>query len=195
MSEIKKAQTQNPILDVIRDRWSARSFSDQAIEASTMNTILEAASWSFSANNEQPWRYAVAMRGTLLFDRFFDLLMAGNQPWCKNAGALVLSLGKKNLSFNGQHNSAMMHDVGSANMLLTLQANSMGIYTHVLGGYHADKVKEVFQLEEDLEPVYMIAMGYLDHPEKLEEPFKTREITPRSRKTVEEIVLDLKEIE
>lgn len=192
MSEIKKAQTQNPVLDIIKDRWSARSFSEKPISEDTMNTIIEAASWSFSANNEQPWRYAVAYKGTPLFEKFYDLLMGGNQPWCKNAAALVLSLGKKTYTSNGQPNSAMMHDVGSANMLLTLQANAFGIYTHVLGGYHAGRAAEEFQFDEDLVPVYMIALGYLDDSEKLEEPFKTREVTPRSRKQLNEVLIDLK---
>lgn len=192
MSEIKKAQTQNAVLEIIRDRWSARSFSDKPISEETMNTIIEAASWSFSANNEQPWRYAVAYKGTPLFERFYDLLMPGNQPWCKKAAALVLSLGKKTYTTTGHPNGAMLHDVGSANMLLTLQANAFGIYTHVLGGYHAGRAAEEFQFEEDLVPVYMIALGYLDDSEKLEEPFKTREITPRSRKKLNEVLVDLK---
>lgn len=191
MSDIKKANTKFEVIDIIKNRWSARSFSDKSISEETMQTLLEAASWSFSANNEQPWRYAVAYKGTPLFEKFFDLLMGGNQPWCKNAAALVLSLGKKTYTSNGQINSAMMHDVGSANMLLTLQANAMGIYTHVLGGYDAKKTVEVFNLDEDLVPVYMIALGYLDEPNKLEEPFKTREITPRSRKGLDEIMLEL----
>lgn len=191
MSEIKKAKTQFPVLDLIKDRWSARSFSEKEISEEVMNTLLEAAAWSFSANNEQPWRYAVAYKGTPLFDKFLDMLSGGNQPWCKNAGALVLSLGKKTYSSNGQLNTAMMHDVGSANMLFTLQANAMGIYTHVLGGYDAKRAESEFQYEEDLVPVYMIALGYLDDHEKLEEPFRTREITPRNRKNLREILVNL----
>lgn len=192
MSSIKIAHTKYPVLDIIRNRWSARSFSNQEITPETMETLIEAASWAFSANNEQPWRYAVAYKNTPEFEKLFSLLMGGNQPWCKNAAALVLSLGKKNYSSNNQPNSAMMHDVGSANMLLTLQANSMGIYTHVLGGYHADKVGDVFNLPEELTPVYVIALGYLDDHEKLDEPFRTREITPRSRKPLTEIMVGLK---
>jgi hypothetical protein len=33
----------------------------------------------------------------------------------------------------------------------------------------------------------MIALGYLDAPEKLEEPFKTRELTERARKSVSDV--------
>ena len=43
-----------------------------------------------------------------------------------------------------------------------------------------------------MEPVVFIALGYLDSPEKLEEPFKTREITPRTRKPLHQIVKRLK---
>lgn len=189
MSEIKKASTRYPVLDIIRNRWSARSFSDQEISEETMRTLIEAASWSFSANNEQPWRYAVAYRGTPLFDQFFELLSGGNKPWCKNAGALVLSLGKKTYTSNSQPNTAMLHDVGSANMLLTLQANAMGIYTHVLGGFDVAKCAESFHFGDDHVPVYMIALGYLDEFEKLEEPYRTREISPRIRKNVDEIIV------
>lgn len=191
MESIKRAKTQFPVLDVIKDRWSARSFSDKPISEETINTLIEAATWSFSSNNEQPWRFAVAHRGTPLFEKFFSLLAGGNQPWCKNAAVLILSIGKRTMTSNNMLNPAMMHDVGAANMLLTLQANSMGIYTHVLGGYDAKGTKEMFDLGDDFEPVYMIAAGYLDEPDKLVEPFKTREITPRSRKSVSEILIQL----
>ncbi|MBI3135075.1 MAG: nitroreductase family protein [Bacteroidetes bacterium] len=191
MNKTKKAQTQNPVLEIIRDRWSARSFSEKPISEETMHTLIEAASWAFSANNEQPWRYAVAYRGTPLFDTFLNLLSGGNRPWCKNAGALVLSLGKKTYTANGNTNTAMLHDVGAANMLFTLQANALGIYTHVLGGYDAVKMAELFNLGGDLVPVYLIALGYLDDHEKLEEPYRTREITPRSRKEISDLLLEL----
>ena len=79
--------------------------------------------------------------------------------------------------------------MGAANFALTLQANAMGIYTHVMAGY--DKARAVTELElpETVDSVAIIALGYLDSPDKLEEPFKTREITPRTRKSVAEVVL------
>jgi hypothetical protein len=50
------------------------------------------------------------------------------------------------------------------------------------------KTIETLNLDaEKLEPIAFLALGYLDEAEKLEEPFKTRELTPRSRKGVGEI--------
>jgi len=154
-----------------------------------MNTIVEAGSWAFSAMNEQPWRYIVALKDTPLFNKLFSLLAGGNQPWCKNAAALVLTIGKKTYTANGAINLTMMHDVGAANMLMTLQGNSMGIFSHVMGGFDAVKSREVFDLDDDLQPIAMMAFGFLDDAEKLIEPFKTRELTPRIRKPFDELIL------
>ena len=101
MNNIKKAITTFPVLDIIKNRWSPRSFSGQAISENDINTILEAATWSFSAMNEQPWRYVVAHRGTPLFELFYTALFPGNQPWNKQAGALVLSIQKTNYHQTG----------------------------------------------------------------------------------------------
>jgi nitroreductase len=190
MKHTKHATTQYPVMDIIKHRWSPRSFSGKDISAHDLNTILEAASWSFSAINEQPWRYIVAHKGTPLFDTFFNSLVPGNQPWNKQAAALVLSLQKTTFSSNGNANGIALHDVGAANMLLTIQANSLGIYTHLMGGFDKVKATSTLQLPGDTEAVVMIALGYPDDAEKLEEPFKERETAPRSRKQLSEIVLE-----
>ena len=190
MNTIKTAITHYPVLDIIKNRWSPRSFSTKLISAEALHTILEAGSWAFSAINEQPWRYIVAYRGTDLFNSLFALLFPGNQPWNKNAAALVVSIRKNTFAGNDKLNGSALHDVGAANMLLTLQANSMGIYTHVMGGFDDEKTASLLQLAEDLEPVVMIALGYPDHADKLEEPFKTREISARTRKPLSEIILN-----
>lgn len=191
MSQIKKAETIHPVLEIIKNRWSPRSFSGKAISSEDMDTILEAATWSFSSRNEQPWRYVVAHKDTDLFHTFFELLSPGNQPWNKKAAALILSLGKETYGETDKINLSMLHDVGAANMLLTLQANSMDICSHILEGFNKEQTITLLKLEKHLIPVVMIAMGYLDDAEKLEEPFKTRETSRRSRKELSEIVLNL----
>ena len=189
MNDIKKAKTIYPVLDIIKNRWSPRSFSDKDISSEDLNTIIEAATWSFSAMNEQPWRYVIARRGTALFMAFLKTLYPGNKPWNNQAAAFVLSINKTKFEGTDSININALHDIGAANILLTLQANSMGIYTHMLAGYSKDQVRKLLVLADGLEPVVLIALGYLDEPEKLDEPFKTRELTSRSRKGLDEILL------
>ncbi|MEO5893145.1 MAG: nitroreductase family protein [Ferruginibacter sp.] len=190
MNDIKKAVTNYPVLDIIKNRWSPRSFSDKAIVKDDLNTILEAASWAFSAMNEQPWRYLVAQRGSALFNIFLESLYPGNLPWNRQAAALILSVQKTVYSGSGKTNESALHDIGAANILLTLQANSMGIYTHIIGGFNKEQLTILLQLDKNSEPVVLIALGYPDDAEKLEEPFKSRETSPRSRKALSEIILD-----
>jgi nitroreductase len=189
MIQYKTAITQYPVSDSIKNRWSPRSFSGEAISEPALHTIVEAATWAFSAMNEQTWRYMIAQKGTPLFDQFFDTLFPGNQPWNKQASALILSVAKTNMADGITPNVSAMHDVGAANMLLTLQANSMGIYTHLVGGFDRNKITALLQLEGDVVPVVMIALGSPADAEKLDEPFKTREKAPRSRKPINEIIM------
>ena len=190
---IKIAKTEHPVLDVIKNRWSARSFSDKLISEKDLHTLFEAASWAFSANNAQPWEFVYAHKEDKeAFEKMHSCLVGGNQPWTKNAAVLMAVLAHTKLE-NGQENKAARHDVGSANTTLMLQATSMDIYGHVMGGFDVKKAVELLNIDTNvMEPVVFIALGYLDSPEKLEEPFKTRENTPRTRKPLQQIIKRLK---
>ncbi len=184
---IKIAKTNNPVIDLIKDRWSARSFSPKDISQHELETILEAGSWAFSSSNSQPWNFIYTHRKDASFQKLVDCLMGGNQPWAKNASVLIAVLANKK-NDNGTENKIAKHDVGAANATLMLQALSMGIYGHVMGGFHADKTIETLSIDaEKHEPIVFIALGYLDSADKLEEPFKARELTARSRKSLSEI--------
>lgn len=184
---IKEAKTIYPVHDLISKRWSARAFSDKQISEEEILTLLEAASWASSSVNEQPWNYVYSFKNTVGFEKMWDLLSTGNKPWVKNASVLVMCIANKTFSRNGEFNRHYMHDVGMANANLLTQATSMGIYCHILGGFDKVTADHAFSIPEDKELVCFIALGYLGDGEKLEEPFKTREITPRNRKPLNEI--------
>lgn len=151
--------------------------------------MLEAAHWSPSSMNEQPWRYIVTRRDQdENFQPLWNCLMSGNQPWTQRAPVLLVSVAEQLHKSNGAANKYALYDVGAANQSLLLQAASMGILGHLMGGFHADQVHHLFQLPESMLAVVVIALGYPDMPDKLEEPFYTREITPRVRKPLAEIV-------
>lgn len=188
----KTAKTKYPVTELIKNRWSPRSFSNKAISSEEINTILEAAGWAFSANNMQPWNYVYAHNGETGFQKLLDCLMPGNQAWAKNASVLISALINTKTP-TGAENKIARHDLGAANATLALQAESMGISAHVMGGFDAAKTKETLQLDpENQEPVVFIALGYLDSADKLEEPFKSRELTERNRKALHEFTLHLK---
>ncbi len=180
---IKQARTQHPIHSLLRDRWSARAFNGELLSEEELMTLFEAASWAPSSMNEQPWRYHYAHRGSPGFDRLWDALLPGNQAWTRNAAALVAVVGKKQFERNGAPNESWMHDAGMANANLLIQATSMGIHGHLLGGFEPGPVHELLGLDLENEAVAcLLALGRLGEIEQLEEPFRSRELAGRERR-------------
>lgn len=188
---VKQPDTTASLHPLIEKRWSPRAFTDEQIPREQLQELLEAARWAASSMNEQPWRYVYAYRGTEGFDQLWSALMAGNQPWAAKASVLLVSLAQTHFLSNGRPNAWAEHDLGMANAQLMLQAASRDLYGHMMGGFHADQVRELLQLEETIKPVCVIALGYRAEAESLEEPFRSRELAPRSRKPVAEFAREL----
>ena len=58
----KLAETDYPIHDLIRNRWSPRAFADRAVEPEKLLSLLEAARWAPSSYNYQPWGFIIATK-------------------------------------------------------------------------------------------------------------------------------------
>jgi nitroreductase len=187
MAQIKIAATDHEVAGFISNRWSPRSFSANEISSADMNKILEAARWSPSANNEQPWKYFHAHRGTDGFQKILGCLSPGNLPWAQNAAVIVVATARKTFEANGKENPYAWHDLGMANASLMFQAYTQDIYSHFMAGLDKLKLAESLMLSPDLDVVGLIALGYLAPAENLDEPYRTRELTPRSRKPLSEI--------
>jgi nitroreductase len=56
MSDVKKAALDHPVHELIAKRWSPYAFSDRAVSVEDLQSLFEAARWTASSNNEQPWR-------------------------------------------------------------------------------------------------------------------------------------------
>ena len=177
--------------ELISKRRSIRAFSDKEVSKEDMHTILEAAGWAPSSMNEQPWRYIYAYRGSAGFETIWNCLVPSNQSWTDKAAVLLVSIAKKNFVRNDKPNRHYMHDTGLANENLMTQAISMDIYAHPMGGFNMELTREALHLKEDEEAVCFIAIGYKGEPDSLEEPNRTRETEPRTRKTIEEISKDI----
>jgi nitroreductase len=187
----KTAKTVYPVIDLIRERWSPRHYRIGFIPDSEMNTILEAATWSFSGGNLQPWYYIYAHRETSGFVKILECLTPSNQAWAKNAAVLMVCLAKLERE-PGKPNPKARHDLGAANMLLVLQARSMDIYGHPMGGYDYDKMIETLDFDPLVyEPIACIALGYLGDPDELDETARQKEMAERQRKGINEISSDI----
>lgn len=190
---IKKAETSVEINSVIANRWSPRSFDkNKHLTQEQITQLLEAARWAPSSMNEQPWRFLVANRNgnSTEFQQMFDCLAEGNQLWCKNVNTLILAVAYQKFS-NGDFNASAQFDTGLAVENLILQAVSMGLAAHPMGGFDKPKLKEILQLSDDYTLLAIIAVGYQAEPDKLDDAaLVRREKAPRSRKEIKEMLLN-----
>lgn len=178
------------IHDLIRRRWSPRSFAPAPLDEATILTLLEAARWAASAMNEQPWRFIYAVQADAgRYARLFDCINPHNQEWARSAPALILTLVQTHFSHNNQPNRFALYDLGLAVGNLTTQATALGLYMHTMGGFSADKARETYNLPATIEPATLIAVGRLGDPAQLSERFRERELAPQQRKPLADLIL------
>lgn len=184
----KPAVTTYPIHDLIRTRWSPRAFTPTSLSVEELGSIMEAARWAASASNKQPWRFIVARRDeTEAFELMLKPLVEGNAMWAKDAGALILAV-EVLREEDGSENAYSSHDVGQANAIITLQAEALGLRCHQMAGFDKDAARELLHIPERYAPLTYIAVGHQAPAEKLVDFLEERELAPRSRKPLEEIV-------
>ena len=184
----KPADTQHQIHDLLRRRWSPRSFDERPIESEKLRSLFEAARWAPSSNNGQPWRFLVATKeNTIEYDRLFNCLVEGNQQWAYHAPALLLSVATLQFE-DGSSNRHALHDTGMAAENLALQATALGLVAHQMAGFRVDQARAACQIPDGYEPVAMIAIGYPGDPALLSDHLRAREIQPRVRKPLTEFV-------
>jgi nitroreductase len=177
------------ILEIIQERWSPYAFSSAPVEEFKLKAMFEAAGYAPSCNNEQPWEFVFTTQDEKeVFDDFVGFLNDGNKVWAKNAYALILSMARTNFSYNDKTNRFAFHDTGMALNNLLLQALSLDIYVHQMGGYSVEKVKDYFKLDDDIEPVAMMAVGYLGDGSTLTPELLKRDENRRPRKSIKEFV-------
>jgi len=183
---IKKAITKYAVHDIIKNRWSPRSFSEKAIPQETLLSLFEAASWASSSRNEQPWRFICGVKGeNENYDKIFNTLTEGNQRWTAKAPVLAIGLSKTNFNSNGKPNRHCAFDLGQAVALLAIQAGICGLYIHPMGGFVIEKVKEIFNIDDSYEPMVAISIGYLGASEDLPDDLRMQEEEPRSRRSLD----------
>lgn len=184
----KPAQTQFPIHELLRRRWSPRAFSPRSVEPETLRSLFEAARWAPSSGNQQPWRFLIARKEQPAeFDRMLHCLTDGNIAWCKDVPVLMISVA--NLRWdNGEPNRHAFHDVGQAAAQLTIEAVARGLFVHQMGGILVDKIRETYALPEGFEAVAGFALGYPGEPDQLSGKLRDRELAPRKRNPVDSFV-------
>ncbi|MDX1991245.1 MAG: nitroreductase family protein [bacterium] len=186
----KPAVTDYPIHPLLEQRWSPRAFADTPIPHDTLMSLFEAARWSASTFNEQPWRFIVATKDQPeAYEKIFKCLNEGNQRWAGNAPVLMLTLAVTTFAVDGSPIRTALYDVGLAVQNLIVQATSHELVVRQMAGILIDRIREVYALPEHVVPVTGLAVGYRGDPDILIERLRTRELEPRTRKPLADLLI------
>jgi len=189
INHAKTAQTSTPINDVLAERWSPRSYDASApLDEQKLTAALEAARWAPSAANSQPSRFVVARRGSGAFDTIVANLKGFNSVWATSAGALVVGVAEVT-DVDGKPRPWAKYDLGQALAHLSIQAHHDGLHVHQMGGFDAAALSEAFNIDARFEAVSVAAIGVLASPDALPDALREREVAPRSRMPLSELIL------
>lgn len=187
------AQSHTPVIhSLLAERRSPYVFdATRTLSATDLQALLEAARWSASSFNEQPWRFVVGHKGLdpQTWQQLHEVLLEGNQSWAAQAPVLMLGVIKTHFSHNGKPNGTAAHDLGAAAASLTLEATARGLSVHQMAGIVPQRARELFAIEDGFTPLTALAIGYAGDPAAADPALAQRDGKPRTRKPISELVL------
>ena len=189
----KPAITSVAIQETIAKRWSPRAYdASKPVSHEQVTALLEAARWAPSCFGDQPWRFLVwnKQADESAWQQAFDCLADSNKTWVKNAPVLMLVCADTLFGHNQQPNRWGQYDTGAAAENLCLQASSMGLAAHQMGGFNSDLAREKFNIPAQYTPMAMLCVGYVGDPNQLPDDLKAREMAERKRKALGELFFD-----
>ena len=144
--------------DLVKERFSVRSFSNRAIEDEKLKQIFEAGRLAPTAMNEQPQRIFVLKSPEALEKVRKITRMTYNAP------IVLLICYDKDISWKADK-FGDDYDAGEMNACIVtttmmMQAAELGVGSLWVRGYCTQDVIETFDLPKNIVPVCMLDLGY-----------------------------------
>ena len=171
---------------LISSRQSLRAFADRRVEPEKIERMIEAARWSPSCANRQPWRFVIVEAGDPSRHALEESLDAGN-AWAKRAPVLIVTGARKADGSSVETRDYFHHDTGLATMSLLYRAVDQGLLAHPMAGWKEDPLRTALSLPEDFLPIAVIAVGYAGRKEDLDGETRKKDERTRVRKNAGEI--------
>ena len=163
-------------LELVKSRYSVRSFQERNVEPEKLAYLLECARLAPSACNRQPWRLIV-VREKALREAVCDA--AARFVWMREAPLLVVVCVDESEAWVRGADSRNHADVDAAIVTehLVLAAAEQGLGSCWVCAFDPTKCRAALSIEEPLRPVAILPIGY-----------PADEHQTRPRKTTNEIV-------
>jgi nitroreductase len=144
------------LYEVIRKRYSCRSYSSKPIEQEKLEKILEAARLAPSAKNLQDWRFIVV---TDQQKRKEVAIAANDQMFIAGAPAIIVGCSNCDQAMRCGQSIAPI-DVAIAMEHIALVATAEGLATCWIGSFHPEKIRKILDIPEKIEVIELMPIGY-----------------------------------
>lgn len=148
------------VLEALFTRRSIRKFTGEVVSENDIETIIKAGSYAPTAENKQPWHYIV-IREPKMLEKISEC-----HPRAKmlpKAGCGIIVCGDKEIQ---SQVGFLIEDCSAAIENMMLAAHGLGLGSVWCGLYPAinftKPIKRLFELPQNIIPVGMIAVGYVD---------------------------------
>ncbi len=163
-------------LEITNKRFSVRKFQAKDVEQEKLDYIMQSVQNAPSACNKQPWTFYIVKNKELLA-KLFEVY---NRDWFRTAPICIVACGNHAQSWHrGDGKDSCDIDVSIAVTHLTLAATEQGLGTCWVCNFDVKKCAESLELEENVEPIALIPIGYADV-----------EASEKSRKSLSEIFVE-----
>lgn len=166
---------------VLRALWSPLAWdAEHVVTADDIERLLEAARWSPSAGNSQPWSFVPALRGDDLHRRLVPLLAPSARRWAPDASLLMVNVCHRYVEGTDWDSSEFAeYDLGQSVAHLTIQAQAMGLHSRQFRAFDRAAVEAELGLPAHWVAMTMTALG---RPSGADQP------ADRSRRTLHDLV-------
>jgi len=171
---------------VIAARRSLRAFSQRPVEPGKIERMLEAARWSPSCANRQPWRFVVVGADDPSRAAVEEALDPGN-AWARRAPALIVAGARRADAAVVESREYFLLDTGMALMSLLYRGVDLGLLVHPMAGWKEAPLRSALGLPEDFSPAAVVAVGYAGKSDDLDEATRKKDEKPRARKPLGEV--------
>ena len=144
-------------MDLIKERYSCRKFTDQQLTDDELNAILEAGRLAPSAINRQPWRFLV-LQGA-------DLEKVDECSKCRYGAptAILVCFDRTESAKNPDVTPDYgWIDSGLALMQMALEADNLGLSSCIVGAYDPAIATEVFNIPDHIVTYQFLMIGHAD---------------------------------
>jgi nitroreductase len=172
------------VLKAIAESRSVRAYRNSPVDSNLVMELINAARLAPSGNNAQPWRYKIVddaiTKSRLREGQVFMQSFVYSAPVLIFCCADPDSYPKSKFvpGVDDSYEFRALRDLSIASQNLVLRATELGLGTCYIGWMNKPRAKEILDIPKRFVLPYAITVGY-----------STRNIKPRPRKNISEIIL------